>query len=185
MNIPCFNSADPPREVLAGGTSIGMPNGPNQSFTGSSLKITQGLIDAMNGKHLMVIVSGSAGTAPSIKNGDIFMKSCGPIASGSSCSSTYGTPAVVKKNQTFKALPKTAKAGKSVTIAALTGSKVAVKVVVSGQGCKVAAVKDKKKKVVSHKLTMGKKNVTCTVTVTAPGSSTLNALKYVAKIKAT
>jgi hypothetical protein len=32
---------------------------------------------------------------------------------------------------------------------------------------------------------MGKKNVTCTVTVTAPGSSTLNALKYVAKIKAT
>jgi intracellular sulfur oxidation DsrE/DsrF family protein len=95
-----------------------------------------------------------------------------------------GTPAVVKTNQTFTALPKTAKAGKPVSIAAATKQKVAVKVVVSGKGCKVAAVKDKKKKVVSHKLTMGAKGVTCKVTVTAVTTSKLKAFSYVASIKA-
>jgi intracellular sulfur oxidation DsrE/DsrF family protein len=89
-----------------------------------------------------------------------------------------------KTNQTFTALPKTAKAGKSVSIAAATKQKVAVKVVVSGKGCKVAAVKDKNKKVVSHKLTMGAKGVTCKVTVTAVATSTLKAFSYVANIKA-
>jgi hypothetical protein len=88
-----------------------------------------------------------------------------------------------KTNQTFTALPKTVKAGKSVTIAALTGSKVAVKVVVTGTGCKVAAVK-KSGKTTGHKVTVGKKNVTCTVTVTAPGTSALNAFKAVYKVKA-
>jgi hypothetical protein len=82
-----------------------------------------------------------------------------------------------------KALPKTAKAGKPITIAAATKSKVAVKVAVSGKGCKVAPVKDKKKKVVSYKVTMGKKGVTCTVTVTAPATAKVAALKSVTKIK--
>jgi len=83
-----------------------------------------------------------------------------------------------------KALPKTAKAGKPISIAAATKSKVAVKVKVTGSGCKVAPVKDKKKKIVSYKVTMGKKGVTCTVTVTAPATSKVAALTSVTKIKA-
>lgn len=181
--IDCFQ--DEPLQVLANGTSVGTTNGPNQGFTGSSLTITQGLLTAMTGKHLMVIVNGKKGTDLMAKRGNLFMQSCGPIASGSTCASTYGTPTVVKTNQTFTALPKNAKAGKSVSIEAATKQKVAVKVVVSGNGCKVAAVKDKNKKVVSHKLTMGAKGVTCKVTVTAVATSTLNAFSYVANIKAT
>jgi hypothetical protein len=97
------------------------------------------------------------------------------------------TPPVAKKAQVLvKALPKTAKAGKSITIAAATKSKVAVKVKVTGTGCKVAAIKDAKdkKKIASYKITMGKKGVTCTVTVTAPETTTVAALKSVTKIKA-
>jgi hypothetical protein len=180
--VPCIQGNNL-QFVLANGTSIGQGGAPGSWYAQSSLTITQPLLTALTGKYLLVVVSGTASTPTAL--GNVFMQTCGPITTNLSCSVTFGTPAVVKKNQTFKALPKTAKAGKSVAISALTGSKVAVKVTVSGKGCKVAAVKDKKKKVVSHKLTMGKKNVTCTVTVTAPGSSTLNTLKYVAKIKAT
>jgi hypothetical protein len=84
-----------------------------------------------------------------------------------------------------KKVPTKAKAGKAITISAVTKSKVATKVTVKGKGCKVAPVKDKKKKVVSYKVTMGKKGVTCTVTVTAPKTSKVAALKSVTKIKAT
>jgi hypothetical protein len=85
-----------------------------------------------------------------------------------------------------KALPAKAKAGKSITIAAVTKSKVAVKVKVAGKGCKVAAVKDKKnkKKISSYKVTMGKPGTTCTVTVTAKATSKVAALKLVKKITA-
>jgi len=86
-----------------------------------------------------------------------------------------------------KALPAKAKARKSITIAAATKSKVAVTVKVKGKDCKVTAVKDKKnkKKIASYKVKMGKKGMTCTVTVTAPKTSKVAAFKLVKKIKAT
>ena len=94
MDVSCFDSQ--PAQVLVDGTSVGFTNGPNQSFTGSSLTITQSLLTAMSGKHLMVIILGSTDIGDeSDKFGELFMKSCGPISSGLTCLSTYGTPRVV------------------------------------------------------------------------------------------
>ena len=99
---------------------------------------------------------------------------------------TGGTTTGLPAQSLVKAIPTKAKAGKAITIAAVTNAKVATKVKVKGKGCKVAAVKDKKnkKKIASYKVTMGKKGGTCTVTVTAPATTAVAALNSVSKIKA-
>ena len=98
---------------------------------------------------------------------------------------TGGTATGLPAQRLVKAIPTKAKAGKAITIAAVTNAKVATKVKVKGKGCKVAAVKDKKnkKKIASYKVTMGKKGGTCTVTVTAPATTAVAALNSVTAIK--
>jgi hypothetical protein len=200
--IPCFNESI--QFVLSGGTTIGEPNQQNSPHFGSTLNITEGLLNAMLGKHLMVTSFGYVANPEAV--GEVFMKSCGPISVGLACVSgtppavvtppADNTPPVVNAPKVVPALPKQAlakkvptkaKAGKAITIAAVTKAKVATKVKVKGKGCKVTAVKDKKnkKKIKSYRVTMGKKGVTCTVTVTAPKTSKWAALKSVTKIKAT
>ena len=192
-NVPCIGTNNY-QKILTNGSvgafdALGALNGP-------SLTVTQNLIDALSTKYLMVVVNGRA--TSSSARGSVFMQTCGPISSGSTCSVSFGTTAggtsaggsttggsttSLPAQSLVKAIPTKAKAGKSITIAALTKSKVAIKVKVAGKGCKVAPVKDKKKKIVSYKITMGKKGVTCTVTVTAPATSKVAALKSVTKIK--
>ena len=204
MEVRCFDSQ--PAQVLADGTSVGMTTGPNQSFTGSSLTITQSLLTAMSGKHLMVIIAGSTGVGDvSDKFGDLFMKSCGPISSGSTCLSTYGTPPVVDQpvlNQPTvatpalaaqtapKAVPATFKAKKKLTIPAKTSAGLPIKVTVSG-ACKVKPVvktvktkvgkkKVKTKVITKYTVTMGKKKgATCTITQSNAGDATFAALNSV------
>jgi hypothetical protein len=190
MEIACFNSGSQAAVVLANGTTVGFTDGPNQSFTGSSLKITQGLLTAMTGKHLMVVVVGNSGTAPSIKSGNIFMKSCGPIASGSTCSSTFGTPAVVKKNPKLPTVAKSVKAKKSVTVklhaskgtsakgANSDGLATVVSVASSSKKiCSVAKVVNKKTKKITGYTVKGLKAGKCSVVVTITGNSAFNSLK--------
>lgn len=208
QDVPCIEQESGYQFILADGNSIGgFNNGQSVFYSAATLTITQNLLNLLNGKHLMVVTSGTASNPTARSN--VFMQTCGPISAGSTCSVAFGTaPPVVGTPpgagtntsggtqgtgttttalpaQTLaKAIPAKAKAGKPITIAAATKSKVAVKVKVAGKGCKVAPVKDKKKKIVSYKVTMGKKGATCTVTVTAPATSTVAALKSVTKIKA-
>jgi hypothetical protein len=187
-DVPCIATENV--WILADGNSIGSDY--DARLNSSTLTVSQTLLNLLAGKYLMVVLGGVA-TGPSASS-YLFMQTCGPIASGLTCSSTFGTPsgggttaAPLLAQKLVKALPKKAKAGKSITIAAVTKAKVAAKVTVKGKGCKVTAVKDKKnkKKIASYKVTMGKKGVTCTVTVTAPKTSKWAALKSVTKIKAT
>lgn len=187
-NVPCI-MGDSLDFVLADGNSIGDGmSGPVEFFSGPRLTITQNLLTALTGKYLLVVVSGTA-SGPTARS-NVFMPTCGPISSGATCSVAFGTappvvtPTAKPAQKLAKAIPTKAKAGKPITIGAVSKSKVALKVKVAGKGCKVAPVKDKKKKIVSYKITMGKKGVTCTVTVTAPATSSVAALKSVTKIKA-
>ena len=186
-NSSCYGDNNK-EKILANGT-VGSftASGP---FTGASLTLTPTLLSGLNGKHLMVMINGQASGA----RGGVFMQTCGPISTGSTCSvsvasSTSGgtttggsAPGV---QSLVKAIPTKAKAGKVITVAAVTNAKVAAKVTVKGKGCKVTAVKDKKnkKKIASYKVTMGKKGVTCTVTVTAPATTAVAALNSVTAIK--
>jgi hypothetical protein len=165
---------------------------------------TYTLVAADAGKHITVVsyISEQA-TPPPINDGtsvatsllienlsetttDDATTSGGGTTTGGETTAGDGTKSALPTQKLVKALPAKAKAGKSITIAAVTKSKVAVKVKVAGKGCKVAAVKDKKnkKKIVSYKITMGKPGTSCTVTVTAKATSQLAALKLVKKIKA-
>jgi hypothetical protein len=201
--VPCVGNNNY-QKILADGT-VGAYDAPSP-LTGSSLAITQNLLTALAGKYLMVSVNGRSSNV----RGGVFLQSCGPISTGLTCSvsvssSTSGgttsggttsggttsgggaqeTGSTLPAQALAKKVPAKAKAGKTITIAAVTNAKVATKVTVKGKGCKVAAVKDKKnkKKIASYKVTMGKKGVTCTVTVTAPATTKVAALNSVTPIK--
>jgi hypothetical protein len=184
MEIECFDNQ--PAQVLANGTSVGTTNGPNQGFTGSSLTITQSLLTALTGKHLMVIILGTAGTGPSSKYGQLFMKSCGPITSGSTCSSTFGTPAVAKKTPKAATVATKVKIGKTFIVALHaskgTASKGAnadllptVVSVASSSKAFCSATKIVKSGKITGYTIKGLKAGKCSVVVTITGSSTFNA----------
>ena len=155
-------------------------------------QITYTVTSSDVGKYITVevIMSDSVGQTP--PNNSAKSNPAGLLVSATAAPSTPSTPSASSSPsasekqapELAKAIPAKAKAGKPITIAAATKSKVAVKVKVAGKGCKVVPVKDKKKKIVSYKVTMGKKGVTCTVTVTAPATSTEAALNSVTAIKA-
>lgn len=183
--IECFQ--DQPEQVLASGTSIGYTDGPNQGFTGASLTITQGLLTSMTGKYLMVIVNGASGSGMSLKRGDLFMKTCGPIASGSTCSSTYGTPvAPAKKTPKAATVATKVKVGKTFTISLHsskgTASKgansdglAAVVSVASASKAFCSVTKIVKSKKITGYTVKGLKAGKCSVVVAISGSSTFNA----------
>ena len=184
MNVDCFDNQ--PAQVLANGTSVGITNGPNQSFTGSSLTITQSLLTALTGKHLMVIILGSTGTLPSSKFGELFMKSCGPITSGLACSSTFGTPAVAKKTPKAATVATKVKIGKTFIVAlhatrgtAAKGANADLLPTVVSVASSSKAFCSATKIVKSGKITgytiKGLKAGKCSVVVTITGSSTFNA----------
>ena len=79
-----------PPALLANGTSFGMPTGPGQTFSGSSLTITEPLLTALSGKHLMVSVFIESAPAPGQTMGVYFnfdFKSCAP---GENCADSFG-----------------------------------------------------------------------------------------------
>ena len=185
MEIDCFQ--DQSLQVLANGTSVGTTTGPNQGFTGSSLTITQGLLTAMTGKHLMVIVNGKKGTGLMAKRGDLFMQSCGPIASGSTCASTYGTPAVVKKTPKLPTFGTKVKIAKTFTVAlhATKGTSAkgansdglpTVVSIATASKAFCSATKIVKSGKITGYTIKGLKAGKCSVVVTITGSSTFNAL---------
>jgi hypothetical protein len=186
MQIECIQ--DLPEQVLANGTSIGFTNGPNQGFTGASLTITQGLLTAMTGKHLMVIVNGKKGADMMAKRGDLFMKTCGPIASGSTCSSTYGT-AVAPTKKTPKAATVTTrlKIGRTITVGLHTTKGTAAKGANADGLATVVSIATASKKICTATKIVKNKKITgytikglkagkCSVVVAISGSSSFNAL---------
>jgi LPXTG-motif cell wall-anchored protein len=79
-----------PPVLLANGTSFGTTTGPGQAFSGSSLTITEPLVTALTGKHLMVSVMIEAAPAPGQMMGIYFnfdFKSCAP---GENCADSFG-----------------------------------------------------------------------------------------------
>jgi LPXTG-motif cell wall-anchored protein len=79
-----------PPVLLANGTSFGTITGPGQAFSGSSLTITEPLVTALTGKHLMVSVFIEAAPAPGQMMGIYFnfdFKSCAP---GENCADSFG-----------------------------------------------------------------------------------------------
>jgi len=79
-----------PPVLLANGTSFGTTTGSDQAFSGSSLTITEPLVTALTGKHLMVSVMIEAAPAPGQTMGIYFnfdFKSC---ASGENCADSFG-----------------------------------------------------------------------------------------------
>jgi len=79
-----------PTVLLANGTSFGTPTGPGQTFSGSSLTLTEPLMTALTGKHLMVSVFIEAAPAPGQTMGIYFnfdFKSCAP---GENCADSFG-----------------------------------------------------------------------------------------------
>ena len=79
-----------PPVLLANGTSFGTPTGPGQTFSGSSLTITEPLVTALTGKHLMVSVFIESAPAPGQTMGVYFnfdFKSCAP---GENCADSFG-----------------------------------------------------------------------------------------------
>ena len=79
-----------PPVLLANGTSFGTITGAGQAFSGSSLTITEPLVTALTGKHLLVSVFIEAAPAPGQMMGIYFnfdFKSC---ASGENCADSFG-----------------------------------------------------------------------------------------------
>ena len=79
-----------PPVLLANGTSFGTTTGSDQAFSGSSLTITEPLVTALTGKHLMVSVMIEAAPAPGQMMGIFFnfnFKSCAP---GENCADSFG-----------------------------------------------------------------------------------------------
>ena len=79
-----------PPVLLANGTSFGTITGPGQAFSGSSLTITEPLLTALTGKHLMVSVFIESAPAPGQMMGIFFnfnFKSCAP---GENCADSFG-----------------------------------------------------------------------------------------------
>lgn len=85
----CLTPPNSPLLLLANGT-FGMPNGPGQTFSGSSLTITQPLLTALDGKYLMVDVFLETTPAPGQMMGVFYafnFKSCAP---GENCADSFG-----------------------------------------------------------------------------------------------
>ena len=192
MDVDCFDSQ--PAQVLANGTSVGRTNGPNQSFTGSSLTITQSLLTAFTGKHLMVIILGTAGTGPSSKFGELFMKSCGPITSGSTCSSTFGTPAVAKKAPKAPTVATKVKKGKTflISLDATKGTSTkgansdglpTVVTVATASKTKCSVTKVVKSGKITGYTVKGLKAGNCSVVVTITGNTAFNSLTKTTVVK--
>ena len=79
-----------PPVLLANGTSFGTTTGSDQAFSGSSLTITEPLLTALTGKHLMVSVFIESAPAPGQMMGIFFnfnFKSCAP---GENCADSFG-----------------------------------------------------------------------------------------------
>ena len=79
-----------PPVLLANGTSFGTTTGSDQAFSGSSLTITEPLVTALTGKHLMVSVFIESAPAPGQMMGIFFnfnFKSCAP---GENCADSFG-----------------------------------------------------------------------------------------------
>jgi LPXTG-motif cell wall-anchored protein len=76
--------------LMANGTSFGMPSGAGQTFSGSSLTITQPLATAFESKYLMVEVCVESAPPPGQMMGVYFgfnFKSC---ASATNCADSFG-----------------------------------------------------------------------------------------------
>ena len=79
-----------PPSLLAGGSTFGNPTGAGQLYSGSSLTITEPLLTALTGKHLMVSVFIESAPAPGQMMGIFFnfnFKSCAP---GENCADSFG-----------------------------------------------------------------------------------------------
>jgi len=91
MLTPLGQCSQTPTQVLmANGTSFGMPSGPGQTFSGSSLTITQPLATAFESKYLMVEVFVESAPPPGQMMGVYFgfnFKSC---ASATNCADSFG-----------------------------------------------------------------------------------------------
>jgi len=114
-----------PPVLLANGTSFGTITGPGQAFSGSSLTITEPLVTALTGKHLMVSVMIEAAPAPGQMMGIYFnfdFKSCAP---GENCADSFGptsttTTTVPATTTTIQATTTTVPAATTTVPAATT-----------------------------------------------------------------
>ena len=199
--IPCFEGDV--EAVLSGGTAVGPLTQFSQPYFGSTLQITEGILNAMLGKHLMVASSGIADNPFAFS--EVYLKSCGPISPGLACASpaspvvdqpTVTTPALLAQTAP-KAVPAKFKVKKKLTIPAKTSVGLPIKVTVSG-ACKVKPVikkvttkvkvgkktkKVKTKVITKYTVTMGKKKgATCTITQFNAGDATYAALNSVSVV---
>ena len=86
----CMTSQPMPPLLMADGSTFGTPSGPGQTFSGSSLTITQLLATAFENKYLMVEVFVEKEALPGQTMGVSFMFNFKSCASGANCADSFG-----------------------------------------------------------------------------------------------
>ncbi len=108
--------------LLADGTSFGTPTGPGQVYSGSSLTITQPLLNALASKYLMVSVFVETAPAQGQMMGVFFsfnFKSCAP---GENCADSFGPTSAPSTTAPSTTAPSTTAAPTTATPTTATPS---------------------------------------------------------------